>query len=218
MLWRGSLLFGLIVTGASMAIAQDSERRERPNRPGLQGQNPQNPEMMARGMAMMMRNLPLMKVLDTDEDGQLSASEIENASKSLLKLDKNGDGAISPEEMRPEPGQMPMFAGPGGPGGFGGPGAGGPPGGAAGMMRMLEARDKDKDGKLSGDEIPEQMLPRLNMLDTNGDGSIDKSELEKMAARMQGQGQGPGGRRERQGGGEGVQPRRPPSDEDPNKK
>lgn len=213
MLWRGGLLFGLIVTGASIAIAQDPERRERPNRPGLQGQNPANPEMMARGMAMMMRNLPIMKALDTDEDGQLSASEIENASKSLLKLDKNGDGAISPEEMRPEPGQMPMFAGPGGPGG---PGAGGPPGGAAGMARMFEARDKDKDGKLSGDEIPEQMLPRLNMLDTNGDGSIDKSELEKMAARMQGQ--GPGGRRERQGGGEGVQPRRPPSDEDPNKK
>lgn len=229
MLWRGGLLFGLIVTGASIAIAQDSpakdpagqdpsgrpERRERPNRPGLQGQNPANPEMMARGMAMMMRNLPVIKALDTDEDGQLSASEIENASKSLLKLDKNGDGAISPEEMRPEPGQMPMFAGPGGPGG---PGAGGPPGGAAGMMRMLEARDKDKDGKLTGDEIPEQMLPRLNMIDANGDGSIDKSELEKMAARMQGQGQGPGGRRERQGGGEGVQPRRPPSDEDPNKK
>lgn len=214
-----------------MAIAQDPsakdpsaqdpsgrpERRERPNRPGLQGQNPQNPEMMARGMAMMMRNLPLMKVLDTDEDGQLSASEIENASKSLLKLDKNGDGAISPEEMRPEPSQMPMFAGFGGPGG---PGAGGPPGGAAGMVRMLEARDKDKDGKLTGDEIPEQMLPRLNMFDANGDGSIDKSELERMASRMQGQGgQGPGGRRERQGGGEGVQPRRPPAnDEDPNKK
>ncbi|MFN9713166.1 MAG: EF-hand domain-containing protein [Planctomycetota bacterium] len=224
MIWRRGLLFGMIVAGASMAIAQDPsekpERRERPNRPGLQGQNP---EMMARGMAMMMRNLPVIKALDVDEDGQLSATEIENASKSLMKLDKNGDGVISSEEMRPEPGQMPMVGGPGGPGGpgAGGPGAGGPPGGAAGMMRMLEARDKDKDGKLSGDEIPEQMRPRLSMIDENGDGSIDKSELEKMAARMQGprmQGQGAGGRRERQGGGEGVKPRRPPSgDENPAK-
>lgn len=219
MIWRRGLLFGMIVAGASMAIAQDPsekpERRERPNRPGLQGQNP---EMMARGMAMMMRNLPVIKALDVDEDGQLSATEIENASKSLMKLDKNGDGVISSEEMRPEPGQMPMVGGPGGPGG---PGAGGPPGGAAGMMRMLEARDKDKDGKLSGDEIPEQMRPRLSMIDENGDGSIDKSELEKMAARMQGprmQGQGAGGLRERQGGGEGVKPRRPPSgDENPAK-
>jgi Ca2+-binding EF-hand superfamily protein len=84
------------------------------------------------------------------------------------------------------------------------------------MMRMLEARDQDKDGKLSSDEIPEQMRPRLNLIDENGDGSIDKSELEKMAARMQGQ--GAGGRRERQGGGEGVKPRRPPSgDENPAK-
>ncbi|MFN9853259.1 MAG: hypothetical protein ACK57P_15695 [Planctomycetota bacterium] len=102
MIWRRGLLFGMIVAGASMAIAQDPsekpERRERPNRPGLQGQNP---EMMARGMAMMMRNLPVIKALDVDEDGQLSATEIENASKSLMKLDKNGDGVISSEEMRP---------------------------------------------------------------------------------------------------------------------
>ena len=47
-------------------------RRERPNQPGLPGPNP---EMMARGMAMMLRNLPIMKALDVDEDGQLSASE-----------------------------------------------------------------------------------------------------------------------------------------------
>lgn len=198
-------------------------RRERPNQPGLPGQNP---EMMARGMAMMLRNLPIMKALDVDEDGQLSASEIENASKSLLKLDKNGDGILNADELRPEPGAMPMFAGGGGPGGPGGPGgggAGGPGGPGAGgpamMLRMLETRDTNKDGKLSGDEIPEQMRPRLSMIDENGDGSIDKAEIERMTARMQGPGRGPNSRRERDGGGEGVQPKRPPSgNEDPGKK
>ena len=76
---------------------QDGPGRNRPGqlrpqdgRPG----GPPNPEMAARGMAMMMRNFPIFKALDTDEDGQLSQSEIENASKSILKLDKNGDGIV----------------------------------------------------------------------------------------------------------------------------
>ncbi|MEI6524445.1 MAG: hypothetical protein WCP62_00350 [Planctomycetota bacterium] len=173
-----------------------------------------NPEMAARGMAMMLRNMPLFKALDADEDGQLSASEIENASKSILKLDKNGDGVVSAEEMRPEPGQMPMFAGPNAPGA---PGATGAPGNAGGpnpemMMRMFENRDKDKDGKLSGDEIPPQMKERLSNIDTNGDGAIDKAEIEQSMKRLEGM--RPGNRRPegRTEGGEGVRPRRPTSD------
>jgi len=46
---------------------------------------------------------PLLAALDTDHDGSLSASEIDNAPESLRKLDKNGDGTITPDEMRPEP-------------------------------------------------------------------------------------------------------------------
>lgn len=44
---------------------------------------------------------PLMIVLDADEDGALSASEIENASVALLTLDADGNGALSEEELRP---------------------------------------------------------------------------------------------------------------------
>lgn len=234
MKWRRILLVGVLTMGPSVAMAQDpSEKTERPNRPGI-GQRLRNlrggegsegemraPEMMARGLAMMARNFPLMKALDADEDGRLSATEIENAPKSLLKLDKNGDGILSEEEMRPEPGPWMNLAGPGGPlggPGPGGPGPGGPgPGGPGGLLRMFESRDKDGDGKLSGDEIPEPMRPRLNMIDANGDGSVEKSEIEKAMARMEGRGQA--NRRERpNGGGEGVTPKRPPrEDEDPNK-
>ena len=46
---------------------------------------------------------PLMTALDTDKDGSLSADEIANASESLKKLDKNGDGQLTPEEYRPAP-------------------------------------------------------------------------------------------------------------------
>lgn len=190
------------------------ENRPGEGRPGAgrPGAGPANPEMAARGMAMMLRNLPVFRTLDADEDGQLSASEIENASKSLLKLDKNGDGLLSAEELRPDPAQMPMFAGPNGPGRPGAPGAPGAGPGPEMMLRMFENRDLDKDGKLSGDEIPPQMKERLSNMDTNGDGAIDKSEIEQAMRRLEGM--RPGNRRPegRTEGGEGVRPRRPSSD------
>ena len=51
----------------------------------------------------------LMEALDTNHDGILSAEEIANAPASLKKLDKNGDGQLTEDELRPPP--------PGGPGG-----------------------------------------------------------------------------------------------------
>ena len=44
-----------------------------------------------------------MSALDTDKDGTLSSDEIANASESLKKLDKNGDGQLTPDEYRPRP-------------------------------------------------------------------------------------------------------------------
>lgn len=44
---------------------------------------------------------PVIKVLDTDGDGTVSATELEAAPESLKELDKDGDGALSPEELRP---------------------------------------------------------------------------------------------------------------------
>jgi hypothetical protein len=51
---------------------------------------------------------PLLHALDTNKDGELSADEIANAAKSLLTLDKNGDGKLDRMELRPPPpGQRP---------------------------------------------------------------------------------------------------------------
>lgn len=44
---------------------------------------------------------PLMHALDTNHDGIIDASEIANASTSLKMLDKNGDGQLTPDEVRP---------------------------------------------------------------------------------------------------------------------
>jgi hypothetical protein len=44
---------------------------------------------------------PIEVALDTDQDGEISADEIEGAPAALKKLDKNGDGKLTPEEYRP---------------------------------------------------------------------------------------------------------------------
>jgi len=42
--------------------------------------------------------------LDTDHNGEISAEEIANAATSLKTLDKNNDGSITEDEVRPMPG------------------------------------------------------------------------------------------------------------------
>jgi Ca2+-binding EF-hand superfamily protein len=196
----------------------------------------------------MMRMLPVMKALDADGDGEISAKEIENAAAALKTLDKNDDGKLTADELRPEfpgPGR-----GPGGPdrGGFrGGGGEGRPQGGGFGrgggepgrfggdrdqrpaggpsplVTRIFEQNDKNKDGKLTGDEIPERLQRMLDRADENDDGEIEKSELERMFGGFRagggggggfGRGRGDGGGRGF-GGGEGrpPRPRRPEAEE-----
>jgi hypothetical protein len=49
---------------------------------------------------------PIVAALDTNGDGVIDASEIANASVSLLKLDKNGDGQLTRNEYGgPPPGR-----------------------------------------------------------------------------------------------------------------
>jgi Ca2+-binding EF-hand superfamily protein len=141
-----------------------------------------------RGGGMMRMN-PLMKALDKDGNGELSAAEIAGAAAALKSLDKNKDGKLTEDELRPP---MP-------PGGFGGPGGergerGGPGGMMGGppdpsqMVSMLMANDKNKDGKLSKDELPERMQGIMARADTNKDGKLTRDELTKFASSMGGPG------------------------------
>lgn len=118
--------------------------------------------------------MPLMTALDTDADGALSKDEIASASKSLMTLDKNKDGVISAEEMRPEF----MRGGPGGPGGRGGPDMSGE------LVERMFAFDTNKDGKLSADELPERMKALIERADTNKDGFLDRQEVTAQARRQ----------------------------------
>ena len=190
-----------VVCLSTAAFGQDPPKRE-----GQGGQTPPrrqqggvNPEMAGA----MIQRMPLFLTLDADKDGSISASEIENASKALAKLDKDGDGALSPEELRPDFAAMAREGMPR----EGQPGANGAPGKEM-MARMFEQRDVNKDGKLSGDEIPERMQQNVSRMDENGDGAIDKSEMEKAMAKMgdrAGQVRGAKGDKD----GAGVKPKRP---------
>jgi hypothetical protein len=44
---------------------------------------------------------PIIAALDANGDGIIDAQEIANAPAALLKLDKNGDGQLTPDEYRP---------------------------------------------------------------------------------------------------------------------
>jgi collagen type III alpha len=176
--------------------------------------------------------MPVMQALDANGDGTIDEAEIDGAVIALKKLDKNGDRKLTGEELRPQ-----GFGGPGGPG-FGGPreggmrpegdrGFGGPrpeggdrgPGGGNLLGRLME-NDKNGDGKLQKDELPERMQQVMERADTNGDGALDKAELDEMAARMRDRGPGgpggPGGQRGPRDGGAGDndnRPKRPPVDQ-----
>jgi collagen type III alpha len=175
--------------------------------------------MQRSGRGDFMRMFPLMVALDADEDGEISADEIKNASKALKKLDKNGDGKLDREELRPQfggpggQGQPGPRIGPGGdrpaerpgPRGQGRPGQAPGPGTPGGgrdpeaFVQRIMSLDKNGDGKVGKDELPERMQRILSRADTDGDDAISEEEAKALAEeftrRGGGAGRGQGGQR-----------------------
>ena len=131
--------------------------------------------------------------LDADHDGELSAAEIDNAPAALRKLDRNRDGKLTREELRPPRDAQGRGEGP--------PGRRDRPPGA--LIERLMQMDQDGDGKVSRKEAPENMQ-NFDRFDANGDGFIERSEAEKVAERI----------RNRLGPPEGRPERRPPPREE----
>ncbi len=76
------------------------------------------------------------------------------------------------------------------------------------MVERIMSNDKNNDGKVTKDELPEFMQRMLERADTNKDGAIDKDEAKAMAETFgRGGGFGRGGR-----GGEDEGAPKPPRD------
>jgi Ca2+-binding EF-hand superfamily protein len=164
----------------------------------------------------------IMQRSDRNQDGRLTLNEVdERTAMMLANADTNGDKAIDRAELEAA---MRQRMGGGQFGGGGGPFGGGGFDGRQMTERMM-ANDRNGDGKLSPDEVPEQMQGMLRGADQNGDGTIDASEMEQATRRMgerfgggrPGRGdRGDRGARDDEAGDEGERPsrrRRPEAEE-----
>jgi len=79
---------------------------ERGLKPGGPGPDGAGSERERRGFHMPPP--PVIAALDANHDKTISADEIANASTALKTLDKNGDGQLTKEELRPEPPPRPQ--------------------------------------------------------------------------------------------------------------
>ena len=129
---------------------------------------------------------PLVAALDTNNDREISAEELQAATTSLLTLDKNKDGKLTDDEMRPPRPER----GPGGGHGdrpFGRDGAergDGPPGhGRAGRGEGPPGDGPPGRGPM-GPPDPERFAEHALEFDADGDGKLDRSELMKFAEQI----------------------------------
>ena len=97
---------------------------------------------------------PVVRVVDADKNGELSAAEIANAPASIRTLDANSDGTVSVEELRPaRPANAPT-----------------PPAGAP-----ERSQPASKDGTET--THPHPVDPVMLALDANSDGALSTAEI-----------------------------------------
>jgi Ca2+-binding EF-hand superfamily protein len=98
---------------------------------------------------------PVLAALDADHNGEISASEIQNAPAALKALDKNGDGKLTQDEVLPDP--------------------------VANAVGFVMRLDENGDGKISEDERSGELARRyrdlLDAADQNKDGIVTLEEL-----------------------------------------
>jgi hypothetical protein len=72
------------------------------------------------------------------------------------------------------------------------------------VVKRIMAFDKNKDGKVTKDELPQRMHHLIELGDTNKDGALDEGEVRKLATRLAAGPGGFGGGAVRVGPGPGV--------------
>jgi Ca2+-binding EF-hand superfamily protein len=115
------------------------------------------PRLDARAYTRMN---PVLRVLDADNNGTISATEISNAAGALRTLDANHDGMLSEDETAY------IYEG--------------RPGSVDEMAGMLMSFDRNGDGKLTLEEVPERMQGLFDRGDKNHDGVLTALEIHEL--------------------------------------
>ena len=141
------------------------------------------------------RMLGFMKQQDRDGDGKLSKEEVgERMRANFDRIDTNGDGRLDDTELKqmiarmtpPDGGRRPE----GRPNADGKPAADGErrregrPFNEEEAKARFKAADKNEDGQLSKEELPESLREHFEKIDVNRDGSIGPVEMHDAMRRM----------------------------------
>lgn len=181
---------GFLVLSATTVTAQllgdpnakaDGEQTDKPvpGRPGAQAGRDADKRPVIGATAAPQANA-MFAVMDADSDGVISKTELRKAIKTLKTLDTDNDGSITLAEA-----SVGAPAGPAGP-------VGDDP-----QIAQLMAMDRNRDGKLTVNEVPVEMRQNFQGVDQNNDG-ITRQELAAAMANMRNQfgaGAWPGGPR-----------------------
>ena len=87
--------------GQSRERGQGAERRQRPSGTSRERGSQSGGRGGQGGPGGFMRMFPVMSALDSEGNGEISPEEIKGAVAALKKLDKNKDGKLTEDELRP---------------------------------------------------------------------------------------------------------------------